>query len=123
MSKTYEHPAASILTGLSRFDGISIVADPITDARHDRVLPIMEEEQIFMCRQMDAVIRRAGPGALALDVGTGSGVFAIWAARRGCRVLAVDVSMRAIAVTRRNASQNHINTRDSLDQLQPGEIC
>ncbi|KOT40747.1 methyltransferase [Streptomyces caelestis] len=38
-----------------------------------------------------------------LDVGTGSGALAVEAARRGCRVTAVDVSRRAVCAARLNA--------------------
>ena len=50
------HPLADVpdsQLGVASFDGIYIEADPITDPRTDRVLPVMEEEQIFMCRQME----------------------------------------------------------------------
>src|SRR5215213_8243121 len=97
---------ASIFDSIAPFDEFEIHADPITDPRRDRVLPVMEEEQIFMCRQMDRRLREAPPGGLALDVGTGSGVFAIWAAARGCQVLAIDVSARSLAMAADNAKRN-----------------
>ncbi|MEU6258370.1 HemK2/MTQ2 family protein methyltransferase [Streptomyces sp. NPDC047043] len=43
------------------------------------------------------------PGARVLDVGTGSGVLALEAARRGTHVTAVDVSWRAVCAARANA--------------------
>ncbi|UYQ60337.1 HemK2/MTQ2 family protein methyltransferase [Streptomyces peucetius] len=46
-----------------------------------------------------------GPGAEVLDVGTGTGVLALAAARRGARVTAVDRSWRAVAATRLNAAR------------------
>ena len=38
--------------GVAFFDGITIEADSILDAAGDKVLPVLEEEQVFTCRQM-----------------------------------------------------------------------
>ncbi|MFF0203918.1 HemK2/MTQ2 family protein methyltransferase [Streptomyces sp. NPDC005017] len=46
-----------------------------------------------------------------LELGTGSGVLAMEAARLGGRVTAVDISWRAVAVTRINALLNRLNVR------------
>ncbi|MFJ5557003.1 HemK2/MTQ2 family protein methyltransferase [Streptomyces sp. NPDC093250] len=51
------------------------------------------------------------PGADVLDVGTGSGALAVAAARRGCRVTAVDVSWRAVCATRLNALRAGVPVR------------
>lgn len=114
---------ASILTGHAEFDGMVIESDSITNPRQDRVLPVMEEEQVFMCRQMLPLLDSLPPGALALDIGTGSGVFALWAARRGFRVLAIDINPRAIRVARENAARNNVPTHSNLTRLQPGSVC
>jgi 16S rRNA G966 N2-methylase RsmD len=118
--------------GVAFFDGITIEADPITDPRRNRVLPILEEEQVFVCRQMSDTLE---PGSLVLDVGTGSGVYAIWAAKHGCRVVAIDMSERAIKVARENVktnAQSHdislSEVEDSLSpeelhQIEPGDVC
>jgi methylase of polypeptide subunit release factors len=50
-----------------------------------------------------AAARPPGAAARALDLGTGSGVGAVFAARRGWRVTAVDVSPEAVTCARVNA--------------------
>src|SRR5437762_8391941 len=92
--------------GFASFDDLEIRTDRMTDPRWDRVLPIFEDEQVLLTRLFED---RLVPGQLVLDVGTGSGVFAIWAAKKGrCRVIAVDVSPRAIQFARSNAKRNSI---------------
>jgi methylase of polypeptide subunit release factors len=111
------------IRGVATFDGITITTDSIEDPRWDRVMPIFEEEQVFMCRQMRPLLKER-LGALALDVGTGSGVFAIWAAKHGCRVIAIDITKRSLKIARKNAHGNGVtvfNSRDDLMQAQePG---
>ena len=113
--------------GVAFFDGITIETDRITDPRYNRVLPILEEQQILMCRQMRPLLerlqRRHREGALVLDIGTGSGVFAIWAAKHGCRVIAIDISKRALRMAKANAKKNDINSCPDPRQLQKREIC
>lgn len=53
------------------------------------------------------------PGMAVLDMGTGSGVAAIAAARRGARVVAVDMSPEAVRCARINALLNRVE--DSVE--------
>jgi ribosomal protein L11 methyltransferase len=58
--------------------------------------------------------RRMPPGASVFDVGTGSGVLSIAAARLGAsRVVAVDIDPGAVEITRANAAGNGVS--DVLD--------
>jgi len=50
-------------------------------------------------------------GASVLDMGTGSGVGAVFAARRAARVLAVDVNPEAVRSARINALLHHVENR------------
>jgi len=47
-------------------------------------------------------------GDRVLDIGTGSGVLAIYAARLGARVEATDISAHAVEAARRNAARNGV---------------
>jgi len=89
--------------GIAFFNGIRIDTDRITDPRWDRVLPILAEEQVLTCRVM-LERKLLGRGVKVLDVGTGSGVFAIWVAAHGCDVVAIDNSPRAIKFANYNLS-------------------
>jgi release factor glutamine methyltransferase len=52
-----------------------------------------------------------GPNSRALDLGTGSGVGSIFAARRGYRVVAVDINPEAVRCVRLNALLNGLEDR------------
>lgn len=64
----------------------------------------------------------AHPGAAVLDVGCGSGVLAVAAARLGAgRVVAVDIDPAAVAATRANAARNGV-TRLEIALVPEGEV-
>lgn len=59
---------------------------------------------------LEAIERLARPGDAVLDVGTGSGILALAAARLGARrVLALDVDPQCVDVARRNACDNGVD--------------
>lgn len=72
-----------------------------------------------------AELAPAGPEpGRALDMGTGSGVGAVFAARRGYRVMAVDVNPHAVRCARINALMNRLEERIEVrrgDLFQPVE--
>ncbi|MGA2522507.1 MAG: methyltransferase [Acidimicrobiales bacterium] len=77
--------------------GASIVVPP-------EVMPITPMSRLLG----QAVLAEVGPDELVLDMGTGSGVNAVLAARRGARVLAVDINPRALDAARANAERNGV---------------
>jgi release factor glutamine methyltransferase len=60
----------------------------------------------FLAAQLDS--RLVGPDAEVLDMGTGSGVCAVIAARRAHRVVAVDINPEAVRCAGINALLNHL---------------
>ena len=63
----------------------------------------------FLAAQLDSRVLRAD--AEVLDMGTGSGVCALLAARHARRVVAVDINAAAIRCARINALLNHVDHR------------
>lgn len=63
----------------------------------------------FLASQLDA--RVVGADAEVLDMGTGSGVCAVFAARYARRVVAVDINRAAVRCAGINASLNHLEHR------------
>lgn len=52
---------------------------------------------------------KINPGEMVLDIGTGTGLLAILAAKLGGKVTAVDVMPEAISLARRNAEKNNVS--------------
>jgi len=106
--------------GFASYDSFQIKTDSISYYCSDRVMPLLEEEQVLMCRLM---LGKLKPGDLVLDVGTGSGVLGLWAALKcGCRVIGIDISERALYFARVNAAKNGVDVADNFNDLNNGEI-
>ncbi|HYU32840.1 MAG TPA: HemK2/MTQ2 family protein methyltransferase [Thermoanaerobaculia bacterium] len=90
-------------TVLEELDGVPLI-----------VLPEVFNPVLF---RTGTVLARAvasappGNGATALDLGTGSGVGAVFAARCGYRVVAVDINPEAVRCARLNALLNGLEDR------------
>lgn len=99
------------LTGLAHYDryrlerveGVPVLVIPGV------ANPKLLRTGAFFASQIDA--RSISPGAAVLDMGTGSGICALFAARHGGRVVAVDLSPAAVRCARMNASLNQLEDR------------
>lgn len=93
--------------------------EPATDARPDDLVITLDPGRAFGTGQHEttrlclaALDRFVRPGAAVLDVGTGSGILALAAARLGAsRVDALDTDPVAVAATRENATRNGLADR------------
>lgn len=101
------------------FDGLCIQTDSLDSSLSDSVFPIFEEEQIFLCRQMQPTIkqlrRKQANHLNILDVGTGSGILAIFADHvfaqqsgvlHSYTIRALDRSKRAVDLAQTNCRMN-----------------
>lgn len=99
------------LTGKARYDnfrlewlhGLPLLVTPSV------FNPKVPRTGAFLAAQLDA--RVVGGDAEVLDMGTGSGVCAIFAARHARRVVAVDINVAAVRCAGINALLNHVEQR------------
>jgi release factor glutamine methyltransferase len=84
---------------VERIDGVELVVLP------EVFNPAVFRTGALLARAVASLPEAAPPaaGGRALDLGTGSGVGAVFAARRGWRVVATDVNPRAVRCARVNA--------------------
>ena len=78
----------------------------------ENVMPLPENAEGDPYHQ--AVAREAKPNQLVLDMGTGSGVSALLAARAGSDVVAVDINPEAVECAHANAEANGLSDRISF---------
>jgi len=102
---------AYTLTGKHRYDSFRLerVLDTPVLVIPGVANPKLLRTGAFFASQIDAHL--IGPGASVLDMGTGSGVCALFAARHARRVVAVDISLAAVRCARLNAVLNHLEGR------------
>lgn len=102
---------------LERVDGIPLVVLP------DVFNPVLMRTGVFLSRNLPppvpAADRAGGLEPRALDVGTGSGIAAIFAARRGYRVIGVDLNPEAVRCARINVLLNNLESRV---EVRPGDL-
>jgi len=96
-------PSAYII-GVREFWGLDFAVTPAV------LIPRPETE--FIVEEALAVLRAPGPVRVA-DIGTGSGCVAVALAREvpGCRLVASDISVKALEVARANAARHGVADR------------
>lgn len=110
------------VAGAAFVDGVFLITDSINHRAVDRVMPIVKEEQILLCRLLKRQISK--PATRVIDVGTGSGVFGIYAAKVcGAKVVGIDVSERACMFAKRNALLNSVSLAKGMNSVGPGQIA
>lgn len=67
---------------------------------------------------LDGIVRHAREGAGCLDVGCGSGILALAAAKLGMRAVGIDIDADAVAVARENATANGLSAEFSDTPLE-----
>lgn len=92
-------------TEVEYVDGLPILVLP------DVFNPVRFQSGALLARAARTEVGARPPGQRVLDVGTGSGVAAVFAALRGAEVEAVDVNPQAVRCARLNAQLHHVEDR------------
>jgi methylase of polypeptide subunit release factors len=82
VEEEHKEPVVDITAGIAFFDGFFFRSSSLKYLDDKSVFPIVEEEQIFMCRQMKKSLlklKNSKKSLSVLDVSTGSGVLGIYA--------------------------------------------
>lgn len=95
--------------GIERIDGVPLLSLP------DVLNPVVFRSGELLARTV-AESPLAEPPGRALDMGTGTGVGAVFLARRGWQVVAVDLNPEAVRCARINALLNRLETRIDVRQ-------
>lgn len=90
---------------LEVIDGVPLVVLP------EVFNPVLLRSGALMARAVDRLALENASSLSVLDLGTGSGVGAVFAARRGLSVVAVDINAEAVRCARINALLNHLEER------------
>ena len=103
---------------LEEIDGVPLIVLP------EVFNPVLLRTGQFLARVLNSLPLPSDTSQV-LDMGTGSGVGAVFAARRGARVVAVDINPEAVRCARLNAVLNRLEQRievrhgDLMEPLDP----
>jgi HemK-related putative methylase len=95
---------------LEMIDGVPLIVLPQV------FNPVLLRTGTFMARALMRLPLGNVANLAVLDMGTGSGVGAVFAARRGARVIAVDINAEAARCARINTLLNHLDDRIEVRQ-------
>jgi HemK-related putative methylase len=98
---------------LEEIDGVPILVLPQV------FNPVLLRSGVFMVRWLEKWPATLSRGASVLDLGSGTGVGAVFAARMGARVTAVDINPEAVRCTRINALLSGLEERI---EVLPGDL-
>src|SRR5688572_18246060 len=73
--------------------------------------PVLLRSGALMARALSGLAIGDATSLSVLDLGTGSGIGAVFAARKGASVVAVDINPEAVRCARINALLNHVDER------------
>ncbi len=91
---------------ISNFGRSIFITDSIEERRPDAVFPLFDDESIYFASHLNI---KAGDSVV--DIGTGSGILAISAAKKARTVLAVDIQDRALHFAQFNAYLNNVDKK------------
>jgi len=101
---------------LERVDGVPLVIFP------DVFNPVVLRSGVFLARNLPAPVPGSTPDSMrprALDLGIGSGIGAIFAARLGYQVVGVDLNPEAVRCARINVLLNDL---EALVEIRSGDL-
>lgn len=93
----------SSVYSIYEFEQQYFVADSFLLAQTERVFPLSKDESLFLARKIDVK-----NGEKVLDIGTGSGIYAIIAAKMAASVVAIDINDKALNYAQFNALLNNV---------------
>jgi len=91
---------------INYLDGLFIVTDRFTSGHPDRVFPVSIDESIHLARKLEI-----HQDDVVLDLGTGSGIQALYAAKQARRVIATDINGKALQYAGFNAALNGLDEK------------
>lgn len=95
-----------------------ILTDQFSNRNLDRVFPISDDESGFLARKL--IVKE---NEIGIDIGTGSGIYAVVAAQKAKKIFAIDINLKVIEYVRFNALLNGVEDKvefilgDTYDDL------